>query len=192
MGYILESLNKREEKEQNCEISLWKRLIFIIFIFFFFLLVAFKLFDFQILKYRDYLAKAENNFLNKKPIYPPRGIIYSSDNIALVQNAPIFKVVIDLNTLDRFKVYKEIKDVLPQNLLTFLQENKIALEAKKIDDINKDLKFGKDYFVLKSFYDEKEYTALKTKLKNLTFSKLFYKLAFIYELAVMRDDFEKF
>lgn len=205
MKYIIESLNSNECDEFSGKVSLWKSVIFVGFILLFFLLLISRLVNLSVQEYKTYLLKASNNFLSKKYIVPDRGIIYSSNMVPLVENLPVFSIVIDLNTLDRFKIYKSIYDVLPQNVVAFLLDNKILFDAGNLAEINSGLVLGKEFIELKNFYDEKEYSALKSKLKEVDTGKVKiiegsyrkYKNGFEYSnvlgyvSAVSSDDIEK-
>ena len=166
MNYFIESLNSNKPNIKDESFSNWKKALILCLIFLFFGTFIYKIFSFMVLDNKQYLLKAQNNFSSIKYILPDRGVIYSRNKDILAKNIPIFTVVLDLNTFDRFYTYKDISELLSPNSISFLLDNKIPISNSMLGAINNDLKLGRDYFELKYFDDEKEYLALNALLKD--------------------------
>lgn len=166
MNYLIDNLNGKVPQFMLPKVVLWKHILTIFFVVTFFVIFLYKLFTIQILNSNEYKLKAQSNYVSNKYILPDRGIIYSKNSTPLVENIPAFKVVIDLNKFDRFKTYKNIYELIPQNIVSVLLENNILISNDQINQINSDLKLGKEFFELKIFYDQKEYSSLVSKFKD--------------------------
>lgn len=130
----------------------------IVFGFYFLILflILVRLYYWQIIKYDELIAKAEQQHLKVDKINAPRGKIYSSDGSILVSNKPSYllyglpKVVKDKNQLalsvasilkseklERIKFKMELVEKLSQDLFWTILVKNVDTEAKiKIEKLN--------------------------------------------------------
>ena len=167
MNYLVDTFNTIGPHQPGVKVQSWKFITVVLLLLGIISLFLFKIFELQVLKRDVYAKKSEDNFNKRYSVLPERGIIYSRENNYIVQNMPLFAVVVSLNNLNRFSVYTNINEIFSGKELNFLRKNKIPLPEDFIEEINKDLIFGKEYFFLKRSFDKEEYINLQSDLADV-------------------------
>ncbi|MBP7859577.1 penicillin-binding protein 2 [Patescibacteria group bacterium] len=170
MKLLIDTLIKREELYFTGKQGFkW----FFVLCFFIFLIIYLILgfLNVFVIKAEEFSAVATNNFSKTIIVPVSRGIIYDTNNVPLVTNIPEYLWVLDLNFLNRFKIYKNLESIFTKDEIEFLTSFDIKTDSLFLSEINKGLKLKKDYVILKSFGSKDEYINLdlqlfKTTLKN--------------------------
>jgi len=161
---FLDSLAKKEEiklgiSEKKIEVLLSQRKIkifgFLAFLIIFFLFG--KAFYFQVFKYKDFFAKAQENKFISRYIESARGIIYDSKGEQIVFNKTSFDLYLDPKKLpkeagEKENILKKVSDII--NIT--------------VQDLEKTINVSKELFVLiKENLDHQSLVLLDTKINEL-------------------------
>lgn len=166
MNYLINEVNNNCGEE--VQIPFWKKYLFIGLVMVVFSVLTIRLLNLQILGYVPSIQAANKNYSKGTYILPERGVIYDKNLELLVKNKPVFKLVIDLNSLDRYDNYQSFGDVIPQEYSSVLEKYKIVVDENNFKDFMQSLALGRDYFELNSFYSQKDYTAISSELNNVS------------------------
>lgn len=167
MNFKIDNLEKVNSIDSTPSLNLLKKISLFVGVFIVVFLFLARIVYLQIFQYSHYSAEAQKNYVKKTSIFPPRGLIYSSDDKVLVENTPYFALGIDLTTMNKFKEYSDLNEILTPDEVKFLKESKTALSEDFISELNDSLRFGKNYYILDKFFDKEKYISIKTKLSEL-------------------------
>ena len=167
MNFAVTSFIKPKKTEPTLRIPKWKKVLFNFSFYLVFGVIVVRLLYLQVLNYPQYLVKANENFKKKEYILPKRGLFYDKNSNPLVFNKPVFELSIDLNKYNRFKTYADVSQILLPSEQNLLKEYKVSLNADFIQAFNESLRFGKDYYVVAKFYDEKKFQKIESELSLL-------------------------
>lgn len=166
MNYLINEVNNKSG--EAAYIPFWKKYFFVLGVIFVFVTLTFRLLNLQIVQYIPNIQAANKNYSKGTYILPERGVIYDKNLDLLVKNKPVFKLVIDLNAIDRYDSFKSFSDVIPQEYNKILEKYNISVDNKDFEEFINSLVLGRDYFELNSFYSQKDYTAISSELNNLS------------------------
>jgi len=131
------SLSNEEQRipEKNLGIlinkNIWKRVIFLFFLIL--LLFTVRIFDLQINKGSTYTLLADNNRLRLIPITPSRGTIFDRNGNIIVNNEPLFQLIItkrDWNKSTLQEKEKIINQLINHGISIKLSEIEKSLDKK--------------------------------------------------------------
>lgn len=138
---FLDDLAKRREiefgiSEKKFEVPLSKRILqaFLVFVIILILLLFGKTFQFQVLKNKDFLVKAQENKFIIRSIQAARGVIYDNQGKQLVFNKQSFDLVLNKQNLPELdlvkdKLFKEVSKIIEEDFETL--KNKIEEEENQ-------------------------------------------------------------
>ena len=160
---LLDKLAKKKAldlgiSEGKFEVPLSKEIIQLTYLLFLFIILLLfnRVFQLQVIRGDDYLARAERNKFIIYQIKATRGVIYDKNMKQLVFNEPSFDLVCFDDSLpedegERYEIISEVADVLQQDH----------------EDIEKNIKDGDYQIIVKENLSHQELIILETKIKDL-------------------------
>ena len=115
------SSNKSDNKTRNEELetSVFRSRVFIcVGISILMVIVLFcNLYYLQIISYKDYQTRSNENRIKVMPVVPPRGIIYDRNHVVLAENSPVYHLVIFPNKqINTEQTIRELNKLLSLSL----------------------------------------------------------------------------
>ena len=110
------------------------------FFLFIFQLILLQLFN------SEYSQLSENNAVEKRPVYPNRGLIYDRNGILLVANQPVYDLMVIPENIESFDTLELINglSISKNELLNQLKKDKfldfLAIESTTMPDNNYEMK----------------------------------------------------
>jgi len=160
---FLDNLAQKKEaelgiSEKRFEVPLSGRIlkVFLLFAVVLIFFLFFKTFQLQVLRYKDFLVRAQENKFIIKSVQSSRGVIYDSKGIQLVFNKSSFDLVVDKkelpgSDLERKRILAEISMILGTNS----------------DDLEKKLSlFQNDQVLVSENLDQQKLILLETKITD--------------------------
>jgi len=176
MNYSLRSLNNYPKDTNFKGPEKWKFFVLNFLFAISFVGLVFRLLYFQIFKYSDLSAKASNNYTNRQYILPNRGIIYDSKGGALVANKAQYVIALNLQSINRYKKYSSLEQVLNSEEIKILKKYKAVFQDEaSAEKFNEDLGLGKEYFVFKDLNSDTEYYEYLSDVANIKSTNLVAK-----------------